>query len=79
MSVIGFVICKYRGSVYKKSGEATDASLEALVQEAYNAKLKDGTCKKRGDAFEARVDGLTRAADAKLKIGTKKSGSSFLR
>ncbi|MGA2348944.1 MAG: hypothetical protein ABSF70_00810 [Terracidiphilus sp.] len=70
--VIGFVICEYRRALYKKSEEAANAGLEARVREAYAAKIKDGACKKREDALEARVDAFTREAHTKLKIGMKK-------
>jgi Na+-translocating ferredoxin:NAD+ oxidoreductase RnfG subunit len=72
VSVIGLAICKYRGAIEKQKRDAADATLDAFVQKAYDAKLKDGSCKKRDDALTARVDELTREADAKLKIGTRK-------
>ena len=71
-SVIGFAIYKYHRDNYRKGGEGLSASEEASMREAYDAKLKDGACKKRGDALEERVEALTRGARAKLKIGTKK-------
>jgi hypothetical protein len=72
LSVICFVICKYRSAIFRHGEDAANASLESFLRKAYNAKLKDGACKKHGDAYEARVEALTREAHAKLKIGTKK-------
>jgi hypothetical protein len=70
--LIGIVISKWHSAAYRQGGEAANASVGALLRGAYDAKLKDGSCKKRGDAYEARVETLTREAHAKLKIGTKK-------
>jgi hypothetical protein len=72
LSVIGFVICKYHSATFRHREDEAKASLEALLRKDYDAKRKDGACKKRGDAYEARVETLTREAHAKLKIGTKK-------
>jgi hypothetical protein len=70
--VIGIVIWECRSTIFRHGEDAATASLEARLRKAHDAKLKDGNCKKRGDAYEARVEALTREAHAKLKIGTKK-------
>jgi hypothetical protein len=70
--VIGSVIWKYRTAAFRQREGADNARIETLLREAHDAKLKDGTCKRRGDAYDARVEALKREAHAKLKIGTKK-------
>ena len=69
---IGSIFYMHRRATYKESEGTNHAKIEALMREAYDAKLKDCSCKKRGDALEATIDTLTREAHAKLKIGTKK-------
>jgi hypothetical protein len=72
VSATGFAIYKYHRGNYREGGEELSASEEARMQDAYDAKLKDGTCRKREDALKERVETLTRHAHARLKIGTKK-------
>jgi uncharacterized protein YpmB len=73
VSVIGLVIYIYHRASQKQDGEASSANIELRMREAYDAKLKDGTCKIRGDAYDTRARALEREAHATLKIGVKKN------
>ncbi|MGA3012216.1 MAG: hypothetical protein ABSD72_18315 [Terracidiphilus sp.] len=70
--VVASAFYVYRGAINKPRESAGDAALGAILQKAHDAKLKDGSCKLRGDAFDSRARTLEREAHAKLTIGTRK-------
>jgi hypothetical protein len=70
--VIGSIIWKRRSAAFELRERANNTKIVTLLRQAHDAKLKDGTCKQRGDVYDARANALERDAHTRLKIGIKK-------